>query len=81
MSTSDLELQKTFDDIVERTEAAKETSSGDLMGICPAHDDEKASLSIKLTDDRIMLNCFAGCKFENIRKGLGFDAKDLFASS
>ena len=81
MSTSDPELQKTFDDIVERTEAAKETSSGDLMGICPAHDDEKASLSIKLTDDRIMLNCFAGCKFDNIRKGLGFDAKDLFASS
>ena len=63
MSTSDPELQKTFDDIVERTEDAKETSSGDLMGICPAHTDETASLSLKLTDDRIMLNCFAGCEF------------------
>lgn len=79
MSTLDPELQKTFDYIVERTEATQKTSSGDLMGICPAHADEKASLSIKLTDDRIMLNCFAGCGFDNIIKSIELAAKDLFA--
>ena len=78
MSTSDPELQKTFDALVESTDA-KRTSSGDFKGTCPSHDDQTASLSLGLTDDKILLNCYAGCKFDNIVSKLNLAHKDLFA--
>ena len=33
---------------------------------CPAHDDHKSSLSISEGEDRLLLNCFAGCEFTDI---------------
>jgi len=45
---------------------------------CPAHKDEKASLSIKLDTDRILLHCFAGCSPEAIVNALGLELRDLF---
>jgi hypothetical protein len=34
---------------------------------CPGHEDRHPSLSWKIgTDDRVLLNCFAGCSFEQI---------------
>ena len=77
MSTSDPELQKTFDALVESTDA-KRISSGDFKGTCPSHDDRTASLSLGLTDDKILLNCYAGCKFDNIVSNLNLAHKDLF---
>ena len=77
MPTSDPELQKTFDALVESTDA-KRISSGDFKGTCPSHDDRTASLSIGLTDDKILLNCYAGCDFNTIVRSLNIDDKDLF---
>ena len=37
---------------------------------CPAHDDKKASLSITLAEDKILMRCHAGCNFNNICDGL-----------
>jgi hypothetical protein len=35
---------------------------------CPAHDDAKPSLSYKWTNDGgLLLHCFAGCSFDQIR--------------
>jgi len=52
--------------------------SKDNPARCPAHDDERPSLSIKLTDDgRILLQCFAGCSIEQILAALRLTKADL----
>jgi len=46
---------------------------------CPAHDDHKASLSISEgRDGRVLLKCFAGCRFDQIVSAAGFVSQDLF---
>ncbi len=46
---------------------------------CPAHDDQKASLSISVgADGRTLVNCFAGCDFEAIRRAIGLEAGNFF---
>jgi hypothetical protein len=48
-------------------------------GVCPAHADDKPSLSIRLDEERgkIYLRCFAGCTFEDILGALDLTARDL----
>jgi len=45
---------------------------------CPAHDDNKQSLTLAEADGRILLNCFAGCTAKEITNELGIGLKDLF---
>ncbi len=46
---------------------------------CPAHDDEKASLSLSRGDDgRVLMYCHAGCAIEEICSTLGIKTRDLF---
>lgn len=46
---------------------------------CPAHEDRRASLSIKEgTDGRILVNCHAGCTFEAIIGAVGLSAQSFF---
>jgi putative DNA primase/helicase len=49
------------------------------MAICPSHDDRNPSLSIKEKDGRILLHCFAGCSYEQVRAALGIDSSELNA--
>ena len=72
-------LQKTFDDIVERTRAKSIGTAGSFSGLCPAHDDKSASLSITLENGKILLYCHTGCTIERICPSLGIDQTDLFA--
>ncbi|MEW6490300.1 MAG: DUF3987 domain-containing protein [Thermodesulfobacteriota bacterium] len=45
---------------------------------CPAHDDDRSSLSVHEGDDgRILLKCFAGCSFEAVVAALGLKPSDL----
>jgi hypothetical protein len=45
---------------------------------CPAHDDERASLSVSEGDDgRVLLKCHAGCAAEAIVSGVGLTMRDL----
>lgn len=49
------------------------------MAKCPCHNDNKASLSIALSDNgTILLKCHAGCRTEDILETLGLKMKDLF---
>ncbi|HUF69826.1 MAG TPA: AAA family ATPase [Longimicrobiales bacterium] len=49
---------------------------------CPAHDDEKASLSItRGRDGRALLKCHTGCEYLDIMAGLGLGAVDGFADA
>ena len=45
---------------------------------CPAHEDRNPSLSIKDTDDRVLLKCHAGCATEEVARALGLEMADLF---
>lgn len=51
---------------------------GEYMARCPCHDDKKRSLSISLGAKGIVLNCFAGCRTDDILQKIGVDWKDLF---
>jgi hypothetical protein len=43
--------------------------SGHGAAYCPAHDDRMRSLSYRWTpEDRLLLNCFAGCTWEDITR-------------
>src|SRR6185503_2530504 len=49
---------------------------------CPAHEDNKQSLSLKLGDDgKVLVHCFAGCETEAVVERLGLKMNDLFADS
>ena len=73
-------LQKTFNDIVERTRAKPIGTAGSFSGLCPSHDDNSASMSITMEIDRILLYCHAGCTIDNICLSLEIEQPDLFAS-
>ncbi|RKW56968.1 MAG: DNA primase [Lachnospiraceae bacterium] len=46
---------------------------------CPCHNDKKASLSISQgRNNRIILNCHAGCNYKNILSEVGLTEEDLF---
>src|SRR5215217_3575525 len=47
---------------------------------CPAHDDRNnPSLSVGVgEDDKVLLHCFVGCKFEDIISAMGLEQPDLF---
>lgn len=46
---------------------------------CPCHNDKKASLSISQgRNNRIILNCHAGCNYKNILSEVGLTEADLF---
>lgn len=62
--------------------SVKETAAGSGQYICrcPAHDDRKASLSIKDEtgrSDRILLHCQAGCSTEEILRAAGKSFNDI----
>lgn len=67
-------------DLLEREGLAPRANGGGYVGRCPAHEDNKPSLSVGEGDDgKVLLKCFAGCDLEDITGALGLEAKDLFA--
>lgn len=55
-----------LEEILERLEGVEERGEG-WIACCPAHDDSTASLSIGVgKNGNVLLNCFAGCAFEEV---------------
>ena len=46
--------------------------------ICPTHDDRKASLSVTLEADKILMRCHSGCDINGICNSLGVKVSELF---
>lgn len=72
--------QSAFDRICDRV---VEVTGQNLVGsgdqrkaLCPAHEDDKPSLSIRRTDP-VGVTCFAGCTFDEIVASLGLSARDF----
>jgi hypothetical protein len=71
-----------INNLISRLEGAKKTGAHSWICKCPAHQDRTASLHIKNDgDDKILLNCFAGCDTYSILKSIGLDWKDVLPDS
>lgn len=71
-------MTKSIYDILNKLSKVKPLQRGEFQACCPAHKDVKPSLSIKEEGDKILLNCHAGCKPEDIVKAIGLEMADLF---
>jgi putative DNA primase/helicase len=68
-----------FENVLDKLEVASR-SGEKTMSYCPAHDDRNSpSLSLKAQDGKLLLNCFAGCRPEDIVSKIGLGMKDLFS--
>ncbi|HKQ06793.1 MAG TPA: hypothetical protein VJ464_16785 [Blastocatellia bacterium] len=60
----------------------KKRSGRSWVGLCPAHDDKRFSLSVtRGGDGRALLNCHAGCSIDSICEALGISKADLFTDA
>ena len=64
------DLDLVWKELISRLKRAKESVPGKATALCPAHNDKNPSLSVKLTDQKILLNCHAGCSFTAIVSAL-----------
>ena len=65
-------------DVLGRLEGVRKAGGG-WTARCPSHPDRNASLSIATGDDeRVLLNCHAGCRPEEIVAALSLTMADLF---
>ena len=71
-------INQTFNRIVELTKATSTGRGGQHSGLCPAHNDSSPSLSLTLTEDRILINCHSGCSIDQICNCLRIRKSDLF---
>jgi hypothetical protein len=70
---------KVINNLLSRLQNTRQTSKGEWVALCPAHEDRSPSLGIKLSDDgKILLHCFAGCDVESIAGVVGMELEDLF---
>lgn len=66
----------TIDELLDKLEDVQPSGTG-FVAICPAHDDSAASLSIAEGENRILLNCFAGCQQDDILKAMNLSWQDV----
>ncbi len=56
----------------------QDKGNGQYMARCPAHDDHKQSLSVKMGEKKIVCHCMAGCEYDDILKAMGLTWKDVY---
>lgn len=67
------------DMLLSKLDGVKRTGSGRWIARCPAHNDRRASLSIReLEDGRLLVHDFAGCYVQDIVAAVGLDMTALF---
>lgn len=67
------------DALLSRLDGAKRTGPGRWLAKCPAHQDNRASLSVRELDDgRVLLHDFAGCNADAVLACIGLEMADLF---
>ena len=65
-------------DILSRLDGVK-GGNGQWSAKCPAHDDNRQSLSVSVgKDGRVLMKCHAGCAVGDIAQAMGLSVKDLF---
>lgn len=60
----------------------KQNGANSWTALCPAHKDTENSIAVSEGDDgRILVNCFAGCKTDEVLASLGLKMDDLFVKT
>jgi hypothetical protein len=69
----------TFDEFLERLDGVRRSGDDRAMARCPAHEDKRASLSVReLGDGTILLHCFALCEPLAICHAIKIEFRHLF---
>jgi AAA domain len=63
--------------ILSKFKNVKETPPTGWKAKCPSHNDKNPSLSISVTDQKLLLHCFAGCETADVLVAAGLDWADL----
>lgn len=72
---------RSLNDFLVLLKGVKKARDDQFLALCPGHDDSKPSLSVKGTDGKVLLKCFAGCELTDILKPVGLEPRDLFLKS
>ena len=48
------------------------------MAQCPAHDDNRPSLSLRPIDGSVLMHCFAGCQTVDVLRAVNLEMRDLY---
>ena len=67
--------------IIEMLSGVRSAGTDKWTARCPAHEDRSPSLTIRQTDDRILIHCWTGCQPVDICWALGLTLADLFTES
>ena len=75
-------MSAQFDKVISRlTELGRDPHKNGVgyKACCPAHEDDRPSLSITEGDDgKVLLSCFTGCDFKSIVKSMAMEETDMF---
>ena len=71
----------SLNDFISLLKGVKKGSDGQFLALCPGHHDHSPSLSVTEADDKILIQCFAGCQLADILKPLNLEARDLFLNN
>jgi putative DNA primase/helicase len=66
------------EEVLSRLKAVRRASNG-WLARCPAHEDHSPSLSIRESNGKILLHCFAGCAVGAICEALKIKLGNLFS--
>lgn len=70
--------ERFLDRLVSVTGYCGREHCGRLSTRCPAHEDRSPSLSVRQTEDRVLVYCFSGCSLDEILAALDLTRRDLF---
>lgn len=72
-------MSKPIDLFLSRLDNVQQTDRDHWSARCPAHSDNRPSLSIaRGEDERVLIHCHAGCEHAAICEALGLEVSDLF---
>ncbi|HAH86004.1 MAG TPA: hypothetical protein DCL60_01375 [Armatimonadetes bacterium] len=67
----------SLDTVLARLQGVRQEGGG-YAALCPAHNDNKPSLSIKVSNGKILMHCHAGCDTRAVLDKIGLKMSDLF---
>jgi len=69
-----------IEEFLGRLNGFKKAGTG-YMALCPAHNDQGQSLSVKELPDKLLVHCHAGCSIESVLKAMDLSKADLFSNT
>ena len=70
--------RRVLDALSQNGNAPRAATEWRARARCPAHDDNKPSLSVTRIEDSVLLHCHAGCDPQDVVGALGMEMRDLF---